>query len=168
MASEMAPASASGICASAWARHSKGAVSSRAAFVRALEVVAAWNCIESPFRDPHARRASFQAKHQLVPKMGLAPFQIFGEYQCRQTTDRSPVCRDTGPPSRRVFVFQGFRSLNRRESPAEGVGLFAIRVNVPGFVPYFMRAWRALRLLREKLGHRRWRLQRQGDVANDR
>ena len=45
-------------------------------------------------------------------------------------------------------MFLGFRSPNRRESPAEGFSLFAIRVNVPDLCLVSWRALRALRLLR--------------------
>jgi hypothetical protein len=43
----------------------------------------------------------------------------------------------------------GVRSPNRRESPAEGFSLFAIRVNVPALCLVSLRALRALRLLRD-------------------
>jgi hypothetical protein len=46
-------------------------------------------------------------------------------------------------------VFLGFSSPNRRESPAEGFSLFAIRVNVPDCALASLRALRALRLLRD-------------------
>jgi hypothetical protein len=104
----------------------------------------------SPFRDPPLKCVRGSTKKSALPlREGLAPIQIFGEYQCRQTTDLSPACRDTGPALARGFVFLGFRSPNRRESPAEGFSLFAIRVNVPDSCLVSLRALRALRLLRD-------------------
>jgi hypothetical protein len=39
----------------------------------------------SPFRDPPLVRARFDKKSTLPLKEGLAPIQVFGDYQCRQT-----------------------------------------------------------------------------------
>jgi hypothetical protein len=54
------------------------------------------------------------------------------------------------------FVFLGFRSPNRRESPAEGFSLFVIRVNVPDSCPVSLRALRLLRDFGERSGPRNY------------
>jgi hypothetical protein len=51
----------------------------------------------SPFRDPPLVRARFDKKSTLSLREGLAPIQIFREYQCRQTTD---LPRLAGTPAR--------------------------------------------------------------------
>jgi hypothetical protein len=71
-----------------------------------------------------ASRFSRYARHcnvlgivnRLTLREGLAPIQIFGEDRAYQSIRYSQACRDTGPPSRRVFVFLGFvlqRGANR-------------------------------------------------------
>jgi hypothetical protein len=80
---------------------------------------------------PPKGRARFQAKLRRSQKWLLQRFRFSGSIAIVQIVDIPRPCRDTGPPHKAGFVFLGFRSPNRRESPAEGFSLFAIRVNVP-------------------------------------
>ena len=84
----------------------------------------------SPFRDPPLVRARFDKKSTLPLREGLAPIQIFGEYQCRRQLI-FPGLPGHRPALQAGLRVSGVRSPNRRKSPAEGFSLFAIRVNVP-------------------------------------
>ena len=67
-----------------------------------------------------------QAKLRQGRKNGLQRIKFSGII-CVATTDLPRLCRDTGPPLRRVFVFLGLRSL--LPNHAVRFRLFAIRVN---------------------------------------
>jgi hypothetical protein len=61
--------------------------------------------------------------------MRLQRSSFSGSIRTATSLDIPRLCRDTGPPSLAGSLFLGFCSPNRRESPDEGFGLFAIRVN---------------------------------------
>ena len=87
----------------------------------------------SPFREPGQPRRSVQAKQPRCPSKGLAPNLNFEEDRACHSFDLPPLAGDTGPPSRRVFVFSGSRSSpNQRRISALKRGrrlAKAIRVN---------------------------------------
>jgi hypothetical protein len=78
----------------------------------------------------------------------LQRFRFSGSIRTATSLDIPRLCRTPARLTKAGFVFSGFRSPNRRESPAEGFSLFAIRVNVPALCLASLRALRALRALR--------------------